>query len=111
MNALDAWAERQDPILRIAVLHDVADAEMGLQRGGLVLVDDLAQLELVEQKFVPDIFRIEDHLGALSRGYDFAKGLRDAIPGVLRADLERRARTEARRINKERAATGVARQL
>ena len=30
VNALDARAERQNPVFRIAVLHDVADVEMGL---------------------------------------------------------------------------------
>ena len=59
VNALDPRPERQDPILRIAVLHHVADIEMRLQPRAVELVDERAHFERAEQELVPDVFRRE----------------------------------------------------
>src|SRR5438309_651418 len=103
VNALDAGAESEDPVLRIAVLHDVADIEMGLQPGTVKLVDEGAHFKRAKQEFVPDIFGCEDNLGALGGGDRFAKGLRDTVPGVLRAHLELRAIAQAGGVDEQRA--------
>ena len=51
----DPLAELADPFLGIAELDDVADVEVGDDRGALELVDVAGELEGAEQELVPDL--------------------------------------------------------
>ena len=58
----DAGPERADPVLRVAVEHDVADVEVRLQPWRVELVDVAGELQRAQEELVPDLLDGDDHL-------------------------------------------------
>src|SRR6266487_1246657 len=74
---------------------------MSLQPWAVELVDKGAHLERADQKFVPDVLRIEENLCLLRPWNSFAQLSRDAVPGVLISNLEFRAIAEPARVEQQ----------
>src|ERR1017187_1044213 len=55
VDAPDALAEGQNPVLRISVLHAVAGVEMGTHPFAVELVDEGTHFEWAQEELVPDV--------------------------------------------------------
>src|SRR5581483_3636103 len=72
MNFHDALAERANPVLGIAVKHDVADIEPRFHPRAVEFADVRGHFERAEQKFVPDFFDCDDDLQLLGERQELA---------------------------------------
>src|SRR5450759_805157 len=107
MDALDALAQGQDPILRVSVLHYVAGVEMGAYPWAVELIYERSHLERAQQKLVPHILGIQQNLGARRVWDDLGQLRAVAIPSVLGPDLEFGPVTEADSVEEQCAALQV----
>ena len=75
-------AERPDPILRVAVQHDIPDVEPRLDPWALKFVDVLRHLERAEQELVPNLLDGNHHSQLLGQRQELANLRLRARPGV-----------------------------
>src|SRR5690242_11230730 len=60
MNLDDALAERADPVLRIAIKHDIAHVKPGFDPGAVELIDVRGHFDGTKQELVPDFLDGDD---------------------------------------------------
>ena len=83
MNFVNPIAERAYPILRVAVEHDVANVEPGLDPRAFEFIHVGGHFERAEQKPVPDFFDGYDDLQFLGKRDELADIFLGARPGIV----------------------------
>src|SRR5262249_33728325 len=79
----DAFAERPNPVLRIAVENNVADIKPRLNRGTFEFVDVSGHFERAEKKLVPDLLDANDDAKFLCKRNQLANLRLRARPRVM----------------------------
>src|SRR5258708_37594051 len=85
VDAFDALAEGENPILRISVLHAVAGIEIGSHPFAVELVDEGAHFKRAQNELVPDVLRVQENFGALRVRDHLGELGSEAVPSFLGA--------------------------
>jgi hypothetical protein len=91
VDALNALAESQNPVLGISIRHAVASIELRSHPWAGKLIDEGAHFEWAQEELVRNIFGIQINLGAIRIADHFPQLGGITVPSVLRADIESRA--------------------
>src|SRR5882724_9941401 len=91
VNALNALAESQNPVLGISIRHAVAGIELGSHPWAGKLIDEGAHFEWAQEELVRNVFGIQINLRALRFADHFLQLGGITVPSILRADIESRA--------------------